>query len=473
MNPPTTIALSRRAIALVLGLALLITTVVGVTAAAAGPPPLVPCRQRTVGTVTVTLSAVGAAAAQQCATAPGAETLETCLLLMATYLGRMLTREQAALCFPALPEGMDADVGGDAFEGTGVSPPVGPDRTVTITDTANCDGPPDPGAAISQVQGTLSVGGTLDVNGKGVVVDADVKLGPLSITRPLDQIREAINGAGGNGPGKAGPEPAGPEAQKKADGVIENARKQTGEQKGPASTAAPTPTTPPPTPPPTTAPPSTAPPSTEPPKPSTPETTKPSTSPSEAPKPSTPDSTASGNVAHPVGPDGPGTGMDGLPCQVAAAVCSAFGKKLAPAMCEAPELSGRKGAAGGCDPTRERTTGDGPCQKDQLTPQQLEDGREVARRECEAVAHIVQGEDPCGDPGAAFRHLAGSGIATPEQDCRSLVHTTPDGGGTGTGTDPCAPGTGLTPTTQSVGAGPGVPPVVPAGAAADLPTGRP
>ena len=72
---------------------------------------------------------------------PQAETFETCLALLATYFGQTLTREQAAQCLPAIPEGFDA--GTDPIAESGVqTPPNHDEGRIDPTDSDACAAPP-------------------------------------------------------------------------------------------------------------------------------------------------------------------------------------------------------------------------------------------------------------------------------------------------------------------------------------------
>ena len=72
---------------------------------------------------------------------PQAETFETCLAVLATYLGQTLTREQAAQCLPATPEGYDD--GPDLIGESGVRTPPNHDQgRLELTDTDACAQPP-------------------------------------------------------------------------------------------------------------------------------------------------------------------------------------------------------------------------------------------------------------------------------------------------------------------------------------------
>jgi hypothetical protein len=105
------------------------------------------------------------------------------------------------------------------------------------------------------------------------------------------------------------------------------------------------------------------------------------------------------------------------------------------------------------------TTEGKACEKEEFSAEQLDAGREVARLRCEAVARVVEGEDPCGDPGSSIDRNAGMGTTTPEDDCHQHAYIDPGADGS----DPCAPRTQQLSGTGAIGSGVVVAPTTPTG----------
>jgi N-acetylmuramoyl-L-alanine amidase len=157
--------------------------------------------------------------------------------------------------------------------------------------------------------------------------------------------------------------------------------------------------------------------------------------------------------------------VDHLPCAIARVACAAVGQQLAPALCEHPELQALKDRL--CDGTAIYTIDGTACAPEAVSPSddELAAGVERALLLCLAVAHVVEGENPCDPNRGADRTELTAALTAKETECRSLVYVDPGAGGE----DPCA----VTLAEPTPGGAPPTPPVpVPEGDQTPPPGGR-
>ena len=116
---------------------------------------------------------------------PQAETFETCLALLATYFGQTLTREQAAQCLPAIPEGFDA--GTDPIAESGVqTPPNHDEGRIELTGSDACAAPPSGRPGVHAP--TIDLFKVKIKFGSGSEVDLEI--GPASLRHLGEQLEE-------------------------------------------------------------------------------------------------------------------------------------------------------------------------------------------------------------------------------------------------------------------------------------------
>ena len=240
---------------------------------------------------------------------PQAETFETCLAVLGTYLGQTLTREQAAQCLPATPEGYDA--GPDVIAESGVRTPPDHDQgRIELTDSDASAAPPSGRLGVHPPTAE-GIGLTIKF-GNGVKVDGNV--GPFSIAtgRPLIASGpHKVNAPPDYQPGKVTQETADADAvakltaaleKEKADAEEREHEKQVRMKADPQWMAE-----------------------------------HPASAPGDWVEPS--GDTA---VATPVDPLTDQQPVDHLPCAIARVASAAVGQRLAPALCEHPELQALK-----------------------------------------------------------------------------------------------------------------------------------
>ena len=333
---------------------------------------------------------------------PQAETFETCLAMLATHRGQTLTREQAAQCLPAIPEGNDA--GTDVIAESGVRTPPNHDQSrIELTDSDACAAPPSGRPGVHAP--TFEAFGVTVTFGNGVKVDANV--GPLSVTTWRQQIGAAIVAPPVYQPGKEKQEATDPAAVERANATLQAELRWRADQEWVRQ--------------------------------------NPGSAPGDYVEPS-------GETAYatPVDPFTDQNPVDHLPCEIASVACAAVGQQLAPALCEDPGLQALKERL--CDGTAIYTIDGTACAPESVSPseEELAAGAERALLLCLAVAHTVEGENPCDPNGGADRTQLATALTAQEAECRSLVYVDPGAGGE----DPCA----VTPADPTQG---GVPPTRP------------
>ena len=339
---------------------------------------------------------------------PQAETFETCLAMLATYLGQTLTREQAAQCLPATPEGYDA--GTDPIAESGVRTPPNHDQgRIELTDSDACAAPPSGRPGVHAP--TFELFGLTVKFGNGVKVDGNV--GPASVTTWRQQLNTVVNTPPAYQPGKEVHEAIDADAANQANAAVaDTALEAELRLKADPQWMA----------------------------------EHPASEQGDWVEP-----TGDTAVATPVDPLTDQQSVDHLPCEIARVACAAVGQQLAPALCEHPELQALKDRL--CDGTAIYTIDGTACAPESVSPSddELAAGVERALLLCLAVAHVVEGENPCDPNGGADRTQLATAFTERETECRSLVYVDPGAGGE----DPCA----VTPADPTPGGAPPTPPV--------------
>jgi hypothetical protein len=353
---------------------------------------------------------------------PQAETFETCLALLATYFGQTLTREQAAQCLPAIPEGFDA--GTDPIAESGVqTPPNHDEGRIELTDSDACAAPPSGRPGVHAP--TIDLFKVKIKFGSGSEVDVEV--GPASL-RHLGEQLEELKKPSEYQPGKVKQQPIDAAAMARATAAAAAAAAASAEAARQATAAA----------------------AAEALrwKPEDIEWVRqhPASEKGDWVEPSGGTATAT-----PVDPLTDQQSVDHLPCEIARVACAAVGQQLAPTLCEHPELQALKDRL--CDGTAIYTIDGTACAPEAVSPtdDELAAGVERALLLCLAVAQTVEGENPCDPNGGADRTELVAALTAKETECRSLVYVDPGAGGE----DPCA----VTLAEPTPGGAPPTPPV--------------